>query len=536
MSRTISVNRRFDAIIHHKGSVFLYGDEDSEAIVEYNTATMKQVMSFKHPNYGYCSNVEVADLYVFGCFDNVVLQWDREGNILNEVVIPLFESDDSQVYSIKFVDNVLYVCGENKAIVRYDMNQTPPVLDTIVYKSTEEIASFVVFEDKVVGTSGPFFNVWNKQTGELESKEKLDATVPFIANSNDSKVFITQRGPPLKAWVYDHVEKRVDYKGTFSGTGSSSEMDVCGDHIYFSVDNTIEVGLIDSSVSVPKQVYAEVDEEDEITDFCVVPLQVPPNEQETNVDIFIIIDIYLMRVRVNFSNDWSNVFPEEDYQDFTAAETDSDSLSQSDSDYTSNCTNDNLITLEPYTLEDGPIAVFVPNSVGKYQKAICATRDELVQYLEAFRDTAIPDNIMTVYSSPRDADISGYGGKPTGKVFVKLPANNLYITMGSMKKILSRTRTDKTWFAVPLFGGKRRRLGNLLGIFGASMNHGQVPGFVVYKLYTRSQIALGVVAMEDDNDYPVFLVESARTLYDIVGENATINAAFVSGLIDTMIG
>ena len=39
----------------------------------------------------------------------------------------------------------------------------------------------------------------------------------------------------------------------------------------------------------------------------------------------------------------------------------------------------------------------------------------------------------------------------------------------------------------------RRRVGNLSEIYAQSMNHGQIPGFVIYKLFTKDEIEQGVV-------------------------------------------
>ena len=47
-----------------------------------------------------------------------------------------------------------------------------------------------------------------------------------------------------------------------------------------------------------------------------------------------------------------------------------------------------------------------------------------------------------------------------------------------------------TFYAIPLFEGKRRRIGNLAGFIGSSMNHGQIPGYLVYQLCTKEELII----------------------------------------------
>ena len=95
---------------------------------------------------------------------------------------------------------------------------------------------------------------------------------------------------------------------------------------------------------------------------------------------------------------------------------------------------------------------------------------------------------MSIYTKPKyNKDIlTGITGKPTTKIFVKLPHNQIYISLLSAYRILHEP--NQHWYAFPLFENKRRRLGNIKGIYGASMNHGQIPGFYLYKLYTKEEI------------------------------------------------
>jgi hypothetical protein len=200
----------------------------------------------------------------------------------------------------------------------------------------------------------------------------------------------------------------------------------------------------------------------------------------------------------------------------------------------SHCSNDNLITLEPYTDEDNVIFIYVQSSSGIFEKAVCSTKEEYVAYLNSNKNTSIPDNIMTIYTKPRDyKDTLGFGTSPTGKIVVKLPVNNMYVTFGSMKRLLHSD--NNVWYAMPLFGGKRRRVGNIKGLFGPSMNHGQIPGFKIYKLYTNIEIEQKVTVKETNLDYPsMFAINHAEKLYNLLGESQ-IKITFVNSLIDELV-
>jgi len=202
---------------------------------------------------------------------------------------------------------------------------------------------------------------------------------------------------------------------------------------------------------------------------------------------------------------------EEDSDDFSSVVSDNKSIIHS-GNHVKNCTNASVITLDDYTQQDDPIIIYTPNSQKKFEKGICITKEELVDYL---KNTL--DSMMTIYTTPSDRNVAGLGGKPTAKIVVRLPVNNIYITMGSMERILRENNINKTWYALPLFGGKRRRVGNLQGFFGASMNHGQIPGFLIYKIFTENEIKRNVQVKETGSDYPVFLVENAFLLDQIVG-------------------
>jgi ankyrin repeat protein len=186
------------------------------------------------------------------------------------------------------------------------------------------------------------------------------------------------------------------------------------------------------------------------------------------------------------------------------------------------CKNENLITLESYMDNDNPIMIYYLNK-NKFEHAGCITIDEYNNHIDSGLNTSIPSNLMSIYTKPKDFNISGIGCKPTGKIVLKLPFNNMYITYGSGERIKQEYYINKIWYALPLYGGKKRRVGNLSGIFGVNMNHGQIPGEIIYKLFRKDEIQKNIIVKET-NDYPLYLYNnnSIKTLIDIIGEENTL--------------
>lgn len=195
------------------------------------------------------------------------------------------------------------------------------------------------------------------------------------------------------------------------------------------------------------------------------------------------------------------------------------------------CSNDNPFTLESYTSNDNPIEIFMLDSQGKFSKSTCITTDEIKLLLRSNRDTSIPPNIKAIWTTPNDRNRKGIGGKATGKLLVALPPYNNLFTIGSIEKML-KTPSVKRWFALPLYGGKNRRVGNLASIPTISGDHGQIPGSQIYKLYTKQEIRSGVQVKETPTDFP--LKNNSRLLQTIIGGDVT--EEFVNRIIKDLIG
>lgn len=193
--------------------------------------------------------------------------------------------------------------------------------------------------------------------------------------------------------------------------------------------------------------------------------------------------------------------------------------------------NNNLYTLTEYTKQDNPIAIYMLNTKSKFDKCMCMTEEELSAHINATTDisvqldkyTKISLNIMSMYTSPTSRDpqaiLAGLSCKPTGKLVIKLPVNNTYITVGSAERIVREMNYNRIWYALPMYSSKKRRLGNTLGIIGISMLHGQIPGEIIYKLFSKEELLKTkdnkLAVTENILDFPMYANCSGDELSEI---------------------
>jgi hypothetical protein len=59
------------------------------------------------------------------------------------------------------------------------------------------------------------------------------------------------------------------------------------------------------------------------------------------------------------------------------------------------------------------------------------------------------------------------------------------------------------------------------------MNHGQIPGYIIYKVYDKKEIESQNEVKETKTDYPSFFVDSAKSLFEMVGEEHDVDSMFV---------
>lgn len=154
----------------------------------------------------------------------------------------------------------------------------------------------------------------------------------------------------------------------------------------------------------------------------------------------------------------------------------------------SDCINKNALTLEDYTKQEDPFRLYIGTGT-EFKKALCITQEELKSYVLADImnldiNTHIPYNVMALYTEPLDGNYSGFGAKPTFKWIYKLPVNNVYITLGSFMNLINNKHV-KEWYLKEL---DVSRIGNIFGVFGMSMTHGQFPGSRIYRLISTEKL------------------------------------------------
>lgn len=195
----------------------------------------------------------------------------------------------------------------------------------------------------------------------------------------------------------------------------------------------------------------------------------------------------------------------------------------------------NKISLSPFDKEEYNIIISIKlmNSNNKFTKGTCFTKDDIVSSLSSDINDIYPTSIMSIYTTPNKSldesqFTSGLTGKATGRIVIKLPIIDIFVTLNSANRILKEP--GNMWYALELFGGKRRRIGNIKTHYGSSLNHGQIKGFKVYKLFTKNEIQNGITCTETRSDYPLalFLHDKMESLENILGVNSNVDT-----IIDT---
>lgn len=233
----------------------------------------------------------------------------------------------------------------------------------------------------------------------------------------------------------------------------------------------------------------------------------------------------------------SETISEEDTNDIssiTSSEADINDIKQ----FTSNqCKNEDLIMGEPYTVDtnDDVFIMYIQkqNSNNFNDTGICVSKTEIKEYLKSDLTEDNPKVLMTLWTG-KDLDSTGHYGKPSGRIIVKMPPFNTFVTLGSLEQML-KNDYNKEWFLYPLYNGKRKRIGNLQGSYGSSQNHGQIPGSVIYKAYNKKQILKGVEIKEEYSDYPLFIYDNFRPLQQILNNDNLSIKQLSHGLIQSLI-
>lgn len=239
----------------------------------------------------------------------------------------------------------------------------------------------------------------------------------------------------------------------------------------------------------------------------------------------------------SINSEVNSVISEEDTNDISSIisnEADINDIKQ----FTSNqCKNEDLIMGEPYTVDinDDVFIMYIqkPNSNKFNDTGICISKTEIKEYLKSDLTEDNPKILMTLWTG-KDLDNTGHYGKPSGRIIVKMPPFNTFVTLGSLEQMI-KNDYNKEWFLYPLYNGKRRRIGNLQGSYGSSQNHGQIPGSVIYKAYNKKQILKAIEIKEEYSDYPLFIYDNFRPLQQILNNDNLSIKQLSHGLIQSLL-
>lgn len=125
----------------------------------------------------------------------------------------------------------------------------------------------------------------------------------------------------------------------------------------------------------------------------------------------------------------------------------------------------------------------------------------------------------------------GLGTRPTKMLLflLNLPSVSIYIDLESAYKLVHNK--TKELYALPLFGGLRRRVGNLKGsLMEISTNHGQIDGYKIYRLLTKSEIE-----NEMEIDFELQLLTELQSLLQHAYKEDETNTLMISNVINNII-
>lgn len=484
----------------------LYAGFENGDIVHYNLDENNITKVIKN-HTGKIYNIDIAFFDRNGMFHPILFSNASDGklimyNITNEII----QTFNSQPYNCNFIVKVdiLYYISDDNRVIYYDLK------NNIQIRQTQQYESPIIY----------IYNRGNSLTIFLKNgkiiREKINGTNIFIRNieqeihhvcmDNYDNIYMTIDNNEHYIYHYRIESGNINRIGFMEMSAKISDISVRAQGRTLFVTTTGKQ-LLTFQIPV-RNIIDEIDDNDE-------------GDGENGDDEY---NPYEYNA---YEDDYLDT-PDADEEDqrFDNLTYNSDSLN-SDENYYKNdnihCTNNNVFTLESYTKEDEPIQIYMLNNQNKFEISTCITVEEIQHHLTAGKNTIHPSMIMGI-CTPRSHS--------TGKIVISLPPNNMFFTYGSIEKILYNT-VNRTWFALPLFGGKKRRIGNLDDATLVSSLHCQVPGYRVYKLYSLEEIQSDDLEVKETlSDYPQYLYNEVADKY-IIRENIT--KSFINKLIDDLI-
>ena len=475
------------------GSFYIYKvDIENGEIVE----TYTNESSFILP-----SSIFVNDQYIFAGFDSgYILQLDvNTGKQLN-----LFSYHSDEIYHLFMSDTILFSNSKDNKLVLYDivMDRRLEVLISISGPCNFVVKGNYLF---YIGHSNGVTQYDFINDKIIKQFKELDDPITNIYLLDSNLIINTNNGTNITINIENEMEFNVINLGERV------------DFFHISDKNDLYIAnRLNHSV-------VKYDFEDESAEFLTLPSKITGMSIQNN---------YLICCSINgtiniYDTEKEEIKEEEDQDKFDNMISSKNNLKDEENYYKDDnihCTNNNVFTLEPYTKEDEPIQIYTLNNQNKFEISTCITIDEITHHLTAGKNTLHPSMLMSICTPQSHA---------TGKIIISLPPNNLFYTYGSIKKLLS-DKKNKTWFALPLFGDKKRRVGNLDEAPLIGSLHCQIPGYKVYKLYTLNELNSedGLEVVETLSDYPEILYDYLEDVFDLK-ENITKD--FINKLLDNLI-
>lgn len=172
------------------------------------------------------------------------------------------------------------------------------------------------------------------------------------------------------------------------------------------------------------------------------------------------------------------------------------------------CANpDDMVTLENFTQEmvnnNDLFVIKTLTADNKFKIGTCMLKSQLIEQLNiADRTEKIPPNIKSIWTinphiEHNDNDLLNGRCCEATPEFLYKTIVGMHITMQSLIDILSSP--NQIWYAVPIFGNRRKRIGNIFSEqLTMSGDHGQITGKIIYKLFTKDEIKKGVELIENN--------------------------------------
>lgn len=165
------------------------------------------------------------------------------------------------------------------------------------------------------------------------------------------------------------------------------------------------------------------------------------------------------------------------------------------------CSNpESYITGDAYTSLDKHFYVYLDNST--FSDAYCANlNDEIIGAIKSDYDSGDKSEFSSFFSIGGGNPNEDYGCTETNQYIFKLNLSVPYfITIGSLDRVIKETNVSN-WYLVKMFNGKRRRIINLSGSYGSSRHHCQIPGYYIYKAFTKQELLNGITLDEEPQDW-----------------------------------